>query len=202
MRPSRSLIIAVIYLLASCNEPDQPSASAAPKALQEISDNTSLGSSSFSKRGGADLVERLYKEQVAKSPALQALEKTLERLPEKETDSTAAFNKYEENNEDYYSSAGKDVTEIKDSLLREKIKMLLASSESAYKNKVGPLSKLMAVLATKDTSLQDLHLALKIVKTIPVMERYQNDHLPATDPLQYLINQYEKAIQQTNSLIK
>lgn len=200
MRPTHSLIIAVIYLLASCNEPDQPSASAAPKALEEKSDDSRFSSSLG--RSDRDLVESLYKEQVAKSPALQELEKTLERLPEKKTDSTAAYYKYKDNNGDYYGTAGKYVAEIKDSLLREKIKMLLASSESAYKNKVGPLSKLMEVLAIKDTSLQDLHLALKIVKTIPVMERYQNDHLPATDPIQYLINQYEKAIQQTKSLIK
>ncbi|HEX9510699.1 MAG TPA: hypothetical protein VF939_09455 [Puia sp.] len=202
MRTPFTLIVAICWTLASCNHPQQPAIPVpeTPKALQ----GKSVLSSDvrLSKKGDNDLVEDLYKELVEKSPELKELEITIGQLPEKKADSIKSFNEYNQDNNAYYGFADRHVVEIRDSILREKIKALIIKSESAYKNKIDHHISLLDVINAKSTSLEDLHLALKITKSIAVMQQYQNDHIPGVAPLQNIIRQYEKGIQKTDSLIK
>jgi hypothetical protein len=133
---------------------------------------------------------------------LKELETTIEELPEKKTDSIRSFNEYNQGNEDYYSSATRHIMEIRDSVLREKIKALISSSESDYKNKIVRHNALLNTIDTKALSLEDLHRVLKLTKTLPVIEHYQDDHIPGIARMQDIIRQYERAIQKTDSLIK
>jgi len=196
-----ALLIALCWTLISCNHsaPSPSPAKETPKALQE---KPALSEISLSKRGPQDLVESLYQEQVDKNPMLKALETDIGQMPEKKADSIRPFNEYDEGNGAYYGSADRLITGIRDSILREKIKMVLANSESAYKNKTVRYKDLLSILDTRSASLADLHLVLKVARTIPIIERYQNDHLPTTLPLQHVINQYNKVIRQTDSAAK
>jgi hypothetical protein len=201
MRTSLIVIAAIGWTLVACDRPQQPAAPApeTPKALQENSDVSLLR---MSKSRDKDLVEDLYKELAEKRPELNELEKAIGELPEKKADSLKLFDEYNQDNNAFYGSADRHVSQIRDSVLREKIKTLIAKSESAYKDKAARHSSLIDAINAKTASLEDLHLALKITKTITVIERYQNEHIPGTAPLQNIIRQYEKEIKKTDSLIK
>lgn len=57
-------------------------------------------------------------------------------------------------------------------------------------------------IKTKNITLTDLHTALKIIRTLPVIDKYQKNNLPATQPLQGYLNEVDKTIKQADTLIK
>ena len=89
------IITSFIFLtLASCDNPqteDKPKHDT-PKALQ----NKSYSLDIVSKRSSDDLVDRLYKELVDKTPELKQLEDKIDDLRKSKDDSTELFDNYDE----------------------------------------------------------------------------------------------------------
>lgn len=170
-----------------------------PKALQENDKSYSLVSKS---RSDDNLVEELYNELVEKTPALDSLEKSIDRVTESKKDSAAAYNLFNQKNHSFYNEAAGYTGRITDSAVKLQIKQLLDNSNNSYKNKTSVHNNLLEALTKKDIKLADLHIVLKLIKTIAVMEKYQNDHLPSVKPLQAVANQYDKVTTQTESLSK
>ena len=202
MKTRLILFCTICWILTSCNHEERQPASPpeTPKSLQE---KQGSGDVFLSKRkNGDDLVETMYEELTDKNPALKEFEATLEQLPGNKADSLKGFNEYTANNLSYYSSANSHAGHIQDSVLREKLKALIAASESRYRKKIASDSSFIIDLDVKTASLEDLHQVLKLAKTLPVMEHYQDDHRPGPAPLKHILRQYEQAIQKTDSLVK
>ena len=203
----RFFIVKILYLVAifilaalfSCNNthPKDPQQPETPKALQDKSSG-----SFYSRRSYNDLVESLYNELADKTPELKALESSIDKLSEGKTDSAELFDKYNKKNNSYYSSANSHITSIKDSLLRDKIKQLIDNSLLKYNNKITLHNNLLNTVNTKEITLSDLHNALKLIKTLPLIEKYQTDNLPPVKPLQNINKEYDKAIIKTDSLVQ
>lgn len=162
------LSLTILFYCGS-NTTDSVPGQETPKALQD--DVLSY------KRSGKSLMEDLYDELVTKSPELKTLEDNLDILRKKETDLKEAFDKYDSKSHHYYNSTAR-ANSISDSLLRKKIEALLTSSQKKYSAKKSEIGSLLAAAASNNASLQDHHLVLKIVLTLPLMEEYQNDNLP------------------------
>jgi hypothetical protein len=62
--------------------------------------------------------------------------------------------------------------------------------------------ELLKTVEFKTANLNDIHVILKVFKTLRVIEEYQKTNLPSTKPIENLINEYNKAIQKTESLTK
>jgi peptidoglycan hydrolase CwlO-like protein len=128
----KQIIVSTFILLAfsSCNSsqkqenPEQET----PKALEDKSSSFIIAS----KRGPDDLVESLYNELVDKTPELKKLEDKIEDINKSKNDSTELFDKYNEKNQSYYSEANRHLERITDSLLRDKMKILIANSLTKY----------------------------------------------------------------------
>lgn len=155
-----------------------------------------------SKRGSTDLVESLYNEQVEKSPELKKLENEISVLHESKNDSTELFFDFDSKNNQYYQSASQHLSSIKDSLLRKLMEAKIENSISAYSKQTSYHKNLMSVLEKKELSLSDVHILLKLSRTLPVIEEYQHKNLPGTAPLKGIIRNYDKTIQQGDDLIK
>ena len=136
-----------------------------PKALDDKSSYEI-----FSKRGDADLVESLYKELADKTPELKDLEDKIENITKSKADSAESFDRYNEKNEAYYNSAKRHIEQIKDSLVRDKIKVLISNSLIKYNAKILRHTDLLKSIDTKTATLDDLHLILKIIRTLPLIE--------------------------------
>lgn len=169
-----------------------------PKALDDKSSSFEI----ISKRGYDDLLERLYKELAEKTPELNELEKQIEKLADSKSDSTEVFNLYDGKNRNYYHSANNHVLKIKDSVLEERMKMLIETSLNKYNNSVSKHNDILKSIDNKSISLTDLHLVLKITRTLPLIEKYQIDNMPATKPLEGYSKQLDKTIRYADSLIK
>ena len=149
-----------------------------------------------------DLIENLYKELIEKDQSLTQLEKEINKLQESKDDSLKAFTLYEHNNKEYYANFQKHLGDIKDSILRKRMKKILDSSMSDYKIKI--LSQQKVFDSTNDMyrSLSDLHWLLKLSKTLDVIENYQEKNLPDTTRLKQTMFQLNNAIHKTDSLMK
>jgi hypothetical protein len=197
----RILIIAVFFslLFVRCKQErnDVQSSPGTPESLQEKS-NAEMGFSK--KRMHGDLVESLYAELLEKNPELSELEKTIENLDVQKQDSLNSFKKFDEKNMSYYNSTERYTGNIQDSLLRMKIKTIIDNSLNNYDRRIAANENLISILDVKDNTLDDLHIVLKLIKTLPLIEKYQADNTPSVKPIEKVIMHFDKAIQRADTL--
>ena len=167
-----------------------------PKAFQDDGSYSII-----TKRGGNDLVESLYSELVSKNVDLKKLEDKIDELNENKRDSTNTFKKYNQKNIEYYSSANGHVNRIEDSILRKKIKKLIDESNTNYKSSIINHDDLMKIIEARNMTINDLHNVLKIVKTLPIISKYQKDNLPSVKPLERVIQSEDRIIKLQDTLI-
>jgi glutathione synthase/RimK-type ligase-like ATP-grasp enzyme len=170
-----------------------------PKAL----DNEKSSYDIVSKRGwNEDMVESLYDELSGKMPELSQLEDKIENLRKSKGDSTESFNQYNQKNQVYFSSVNRHIEQIKDVVLRDKMKVLITDNLSKYNSKVSPYLDLLKAIEAKNVALNDLHSILKITRTLPLIEKYQKGNLPTTKSLIGYSKKLNETIQNTDKLIK
>ena len=195
-------IISVFALLAiaSCHnsltKDNQPAQ--APKALQD----KTISMDVVSKRYNEDLVNALYNDLLDTNLALKKLENEIESLEKSKDDSTELFNKYNNKNAEYFGSANEFAGAIKDSLLKERMKVSIVNSSTKYNASISRHKDLLKLIKTKTTSLNDLHLVLKITRTLPLIEKYQKDYLPSANSINGYIKQLDQAIKHADTLSK
>jgi hypothetical protein len=150
---------------------------------------------------GGDIVESLYGELVTKTPELKNLEMEISVLKQSRDDSTRSFDSYNQRNQSYFNAALLDIRHINDSLLRERIKRLISGNREAYDSTILKHTLLLNVIKEKTATLNDLHIALKITRTLPLIEKFQKDNKPSTGPLKGFTNNLDKAIKTADTLI-
>jgi hypothetical protein len=193
------VVIFCFSLLTSCGKAHRESNSEAntetPVALQD----DKLEIKSYSRSG--DIIEELYQELVDKNPALQKLETDIEEFRYQPDELKEMFNKYDGKSSSYYSSASCRVAAITDSILKKRIVTLISNSSKLYENKTKELNSLLKQISQNGSTITDHHTALKIVLTLPLIEKYQKDNLPSRKKFKTLIKTQTDLIQQTDSLI-
>ncbi len=200
MKPSFLLIIFVFLLSVACKTKpnvEKPKAET-PKAFEEKNEILS-----YSKRGEYEnLIGDLYIELVGKTKTLQALEVKIKETKETEADSTEAFKLYNQKSDIYYRSANRYLEGLSDSILKEKIKLLIGQSLLQYKSSLALDSSILLAIDKKTTKLQDVYTVLKIVKTLPLMEKFQRENKPSTKKLQGFEQQVDETIRAVESETK
>jgi len=166
-----------------------------PKALQD----NNLEIKSYS-RSGSDLTEELYQELVDKTPALKKLEDELDAFSRKPNELDEKYNKFDNKSSSYYLSANNKASAITDSLLRKKMVTLIAGSQNLYSKKTAEHNSLLKQISQNGATLNDHHSVLKIVLTLPIIEKFQNDNLPDKKEFIDLIKRQQELIEQIISL--
>lgn len=166
-----------------------------PKTLQ---DHT-LDVSGYSRSG--DLTEELYEEVVDKIPALKQLEKDIEALKQQTNQVTGKFNQYNSKSNHYYSSADYKASAITDSLLRQKMNALIAGSRKKYSEKNADINAVLKQISDNSVTINDHHTVLKIMLTLPLIEKYQDDYKPGKETFEAFKLQQEKLLEQIDQSI-
>jgi len=190
--------ITALTFLVSCGsghrENNTTTIQETPKALKD----DKLDIKSYSRSG--DLTEALYQELVSQNPALKKLEDDLDAFAPQPHAVTGKFDKYNNKSNSYYSSANHIATAITDSLLKLKIISLISASDEKYVSKTTALNALIKQISKNKATLNDHHSVLKIVLTLPMIEKYQDDNMPDRKEFKELIKEQENLIFQTDSL--
>lgn len=196
----KQLLVApfILALLISCgadqNNTTKPKKPETPEALQ---DNT-LEIKSYSR--SSNLTDELYQELVDKTPALKKLEEDLEALSLKPSELNQQFQKYDSKSYTYYNDAKYTAAAIKDSVLKGRMLDLIATSNKRYANKTSELNSLLEQISKNTSTLNDQHVVLKMVLSLQVIEKYQDDNKPDKKEFKDLIKQQENLILQTKNL--
>ncbi|MES2266227.1 MAG: hypothetical protein V4520_05685 [Bacteroidota bacterium] len=127
---------------------------------------------------GGNLVDAIYFDLVKKTPNLERLEAQLEKFNVDKADSLAAFNNYAGKVESYYNSANQNLEHIEDTVLKERLKVLLAAERGRYKSKANKFETLIKDIDNENLVIKDYYETLKIVATLPVIVKYQNNNIP------------------------
>ena len=191
-------ILLIATLIACTSKNRENNAAQTPKALQ---DESSL-IKSYSSGRYDDLVESLYTELVKNNADLKLLEEKINELNTSKNDSTELLNRFVQKNMLYFSSANAHIAQIKDSLMRQKMKSLITKDSVAFNSSVIQHYQLQNLIEAKNVQLADLHTILKIVKTLPLMEKYQKENIPGFKSLQGFIHKQNEAIKLADTLIK
>ncbi len=185
--------------LISCG--DSPQDSSTYEALKTPSDETSSFQKS-SGRGYGDLVEELYSEILSKDSELKKLEDNIDELHKNKNSSTKLFTEYNAKNNSYFSSAENHVSEIQDSLLKNKLKGLVNEQLTKYNSKIAEHKSLSKLIESQQLSISDLQHFLKVTRTLPLIDKYQEEHLPNTKSLKTYAKQQAKTIKTADTLSK
>jgi hypothetical protein len=190
-------IIIISVILFSCNgktEINEANKQEIPKALQDnFSEVKSYSRSS-------DLSEELYQELVEETPSLKKLEEDIIDYQNKCNEAMEPFNKYNNNSNNYYSSSKYKAESISDSTLKNKILTIISESNNKYNNKISEHTSLLSLISKGDATLNDQHLAMKILLTIPIIEKYQDNNKTDLKELLKMKNDQSKLIEQVKSL--
>jgi len=102
------------------------------------------------------------------------------------------FNEYQKKSKNYYNSAIIATNTISDSLLRLKVQWMIAVNKYKYGITTSGIDSLIRQADANKISINDHHTLLKILLTLPLIERYQYYNLPDKMEFKELIRQQEK----------
>ena len=191
----KKIIMLSLIILTSCGGKEtnkENPENEIPEALQE----GSVDLKRYSK--GQNLTEELYQELVANNQELKNLETEIDEFNPQDTKNK--FYKYDRKSINYYQSAKNQAEVITDSITKNKIINLIKKSNEKYVGKTAELNGILKSIAEKENSINDYHNILKIVLTIPIIEKYQNENLPAKTEFENVFNNENKLIEKTKKL--
>ncbi|MBC9913056.1 hypothetical protein [Chitinophaga varians] len=188
------------FILTSCgnNHTSDKPQQEAPKALEDKNSFEVASKLRYSE----DLMEDLYNELASKDVELKRLEEQINDLNSSKHDSLKLFERFDQKIQSYFRSADNQALKIKDSLLREKMKILIAGTLAKYDLGSAKHHDLLKTIPINDAKISDLHTVLRIVRTLPVVEKHQQDNLPTTRQLEGFIRQQQQTINLIDTLIK
>jgi hypothetical protein len=194
---SWGMLLALSLLFSCSGSPSEKRESPkeeVPVALQD--DKPSL--KSYARSG--DLTEDLYEELVEQQPALRKLEDDFEAYYPKLDELKKKYDQYDAKSNNYYASAHQKALTITDSLLKKKVNALIAASKDKYTSRSAAFNSLLQEISHNNTAMSDYHTVLKVVLTLPVMEKFQEEKQPDKKDFRNLIKEQKKLISQTDSL--
>ncbi len=189
----------VIFAVTACsNKPEQVhKKKEIPQALDD------KGSYDVISRGNSDdLVESLYTELASNDPELKKLEGKIAELNNSKTDAITGFYRFNEKNKSFYNAADKYIQAIEDSVLRERLRILVTNHLANYNAKIGKNQELLKLIESRQLKISDLHKFLKVFKTLSVIENYQMEYSPQTKPLEGYIKKQDGTLKLVDTLLK
>ncbi len=169
-----------------------------PKALENKKSTIEI----VSKRGYDDLIESLYSEVSGKDEDLKKLEREIRELEEGRPDSVAAYNHFNGRNRAYYNSAGNHISSISDSLLAGRLKAIIHAHIRHYDSSMHRHRLLADTIEMKNLKISDLHKVVKLFKTLPLIEEYQQNNVPDTVSMEGLIQRQNEVIRFVDSILQ
>lgn len=204
MKSSLILFACMLLAFASCTEsrPQEKPAQEVPKVLQDDKSTSIDIVKRGSKRRAANILEGVYEELAERTPELKQLEKEIDDLNRSRHDSTNRYVLFCEKNDDYFKEANNYAGEMRDSLLRTRLKDLVAASMARYNSTISGHENIMNTLDHKKNTLDDLFTALRVIRTLPLMEQYQRESLPDIKSLSGYQQRLDQTIRHADTLTR
>jgi hypothetical protein len=163
-------LLLFIFCACSARKREQPA----------ILEGKKIDVSSIYKKRGADLVEALYAELLTQSNELKKLEEEIKAIKSNLPDSLETFVTYHEKSVQYYELAEKKANSITDSALKKSLLDFISRSRKNYRDSIATHIGIDSLLQKRAATIDNLHQALKLMSTLPVIEEFQQSNRPDT----------------------
>ncbi|WDF76355.1 hypothetical protein PQ469_20920 [Mucilaginibacter sp. KACC 22773] len=191
----------IILFFSACNStPSKDIATPKTDMPEPLKDDKS--DFSMKRMPSGSLMDEIYDDLAKKDPQLQKLEEQLTHFNGGIADSLKAFNNYAAKSDGYYFSANESLTAIKDTVLRVQLSALIAESKLKYMEKISRFTSLKAHIDSNQIKMDDYHAVLKIVATLPIIEKYQDKNMPDITSTANLANEAQHLKVKTMQLAK
>lgn len=188
------IVLAFIIIISSCE--------ARRKKPPAILEGKKIDVSSIYKKRGADLVEALYEELVNNSNDLKELEREIKEMKVTWPDSLEAFKTYHEKSSQYYELAEKKANGITDTTLKQSVLDYIKKSRQHYRDSIAPLTNFDSLIQKRAATIDNLHQALKLMATLPVIEEFQLSNRPDTFATADLTRRLDELIVKLDSMTR
>ncbi|MPT32623.1 MAG: hypothetical protein E2600_13380 [Chryseobacterium sp.] len=184
------LVLSFSLFIFSCKEND----SGKNKIVEKAAENTESSFPIKRMSKTQDILNGIYSELLKNDPELQKLDEEVNSL---QKDSRIIKNIYDDvvnNSDDYYLLAENDAKLIQDSILRKEILGLVKKSSENFTVKKDKLEELKNQVNHNSNKIFSFYQALKVRRTLPEIEKYQNAHPLKTDSLTQFINKQNQLL--------
>lgn len=175
----RHFVLLLLAFPLACTPPAKPEGQV-PSALQEpgvLRDLKGVETSYSRYDGDGDLVEALFVDVLKQDSALATLMRDLEEGQEWHGDSMESVQRFEGQNDSYYSSANLKAETLSDSTEEATQHAVLNASRGRYDAQMAVIRRSENEYNMLHDRTKDLVLLIKLQRTLELMERYQGtDH--------------------------
>ena len=186
------LIIATLFLLFSCTEKTENAVVAAENS-NVISSVESKTGSRYSK--GSSLIDAIYFEMVKDDKVLKALDEDINLIRKNSDELISQKQELLIKPSEYYGEVNREIAMIKDSILKKEMKNFIKESSNNFTRKEKELEMVIKDLEINNGRINDYYSFFKIKKTLPEIEKYQNQN-----PLK--LEELKKMIADQNQLLE
>ena len=186
------LIITTLVLLFSCKEKTENAVVAAGNS-NVISSVESKTGSRYSK--GSSLVDAIYFEMIKDDKVLKALDEEINLIRKNSDELISQKQELLIKPSEYYGEVNREIAMIKDSILKKEMKNFIKESSDNFTRKEKELEMVIKDLEINNGRINDYYSFFKIKKTLPEIEKYQNQN-----PLK--LEELKKMIADQNQLLE
>ena len=189
-------------ILTSCNNKSPNSTTTQQNIPEALQDNKTRPIAFVSKsRMGNDLVEDLYKEIEESSPVLKTVKDQFKALNENKSDTIKLIEKFFSKNDSYYRDVFDHINTIRDSSLKNEIRLLFEKDRDGYNASIQNLKNKISQLNHESINTADKFITLKLVTTLTVMKQFREKNIPSSTGLQQLVSEFKKLESKMDSVI-
>lgn len=195
----KKLVLAVLLLsVFACKEnpvenPNQNNAVVAA----ESSISGKLSSDSY--RGG-NVVNNIYYEMIKNDDKLKQVDEKIEKIFIESNKIIDEKNKILTRSDNYYADANSMTRGFGDSVLKKQTEAIIKSSSDKYDAKTLALRNLITKLERGNVNLTDNYSVFKIKKTLPEIEKYQNQNPLNSKDLEKLVSEQNHLLEEIKKL--
>lgn len=200
----KNLVIIGLLIFSSCsNRTNQDNHANFQEQTPEVLENEKeIELSSISKRYHEDIIEKLFNEAIDKDQVLKELVHAIDQIDNVKNDSLKEYNKYIQNNNEYWSAVDRYVGQIKDTILRNEIIKSFDILEKDYNKKIDSHKKAIGELEQKTKVLDDYDIVLKLIVSESMIANYQRNELPNIQTIRDVTKSYDTLINDINEYIE
>lgn len=171
-----------------------------PEVLENKSADIDL--KAISRRYEDDLVQKLFEEAMDKDPGLKSITDRIEEIDKTKKDSLESYYKYLRTNKNYWMSANRYISRLKDSTFKKEMQEAFDRLESNYNNSISMYDSKVEQIASKSDMLDDKMILMKLAVTAKMIYNYQQNELPEISTFENLIKSYNDIIEETKPFIE
>ncbi len=182
----KNLLLATLLLfLFSCKEENNNAVAATKNSANIVTNVESKLSSRYSK--GSSLIDAIYYEMIKDDKALNVLDDEIIAIRKNSNELIKQKLLLLDKPTEYFDEVAERINMIKDSLLKKEAKDFINQSEVLFLKKKTDLDLIIINIKQNNAAINDQYQVFKIKKTLPEIEKYEEQNPLKTEELNALI---------------